>query len=125
VEMVKIAAGICFLPHRQARTRCPPDFEYFGVWASPCANPLEEIKNQRLHRIDHRNSPRGQCIVLDARGGATRAVHDNQRRRVGGVAVRSAPDSSDGMDSPAHFGIKVPAGVAWCGCRRMTRRSPT
>lgn len=33
--------------------------------------------------------------------------------------------SSDGMDSPAHFGIRVPAGVAWCGCRRMTRRSPT
>jgi transposase len=35
----------------------------------------------------------------------------------GHLAVRRL---RDGMDSPAHFGIQVPAGDAWCRCRRMT-----
>jgi hypothetical protein len=48
------ATVIGVLPYGQPRTRCPPDFEYLGVWARVGAYPLKKVEDQRFNGVGHR-----------------------------------------------------------------------
>jgi hypothetical protein len=48
------APVIGVLPYGQPRTRCPPDFEYLGVWARVGTYPLEKVEDQRFNGVGHR-----------------------------------------------------------------------
>jgi hypothetical protein len=48
------ASIVGLLPDGETWTRCPPCIEYLRVWAWSGAQPLEEVKNQAVHRVAHR-----------------------------------------------------------------------
>jgi len=50
---VNVPATVGFLPHRQARARCPPCFENLRIGPTLRTDPLQKIQHQRVYRIGH------------------------------------------------------------------------
>ena len=42
---------------RQARTRCPPRFNNLGIGPRFWANPFEQVEDQSIHSIGHKQKP--------------------------------------------------------------------
>jgi hypothetical protein len=51
--MLYKASFIGFFPHRKARARRSPSFDYLGVWARVRTDPLKQIKDQSIYGVRH------------------------------------------------------------------------